>query len=238
MKQCFFGVRRDDDAFAQCAAPAGWTSSFQLGFWSKEYLHRSAADLKSGDQSPHSKMRPRTQAFTLIELLVVIAIIGILASLLMPALSRAKGKANDIKCINNLRQIGIAIAGYADDNGGKLPSAERIPTDPVVKTNVQPRIVDVLSRNVGGAVAVFKCPKDTGQYIYFEKEGSSYEWNYQVNGRQIENLGEISGVQRTAEKAQIMYDYNNFHPGFPNGTKNVLHGDGHVEAIKPKDIKP
>jgi len=87
----------------------------------------------------------------------------------------------------------------------------------------------VLSNHVGGAVAIFRCPKD--RFGFFEKEGSSYEWNYQVNGKPIVLPGEISGIPRTAEKASLMYDYENFHPGGTNGTKNVLHGDGHVAAI-------
>src|ERR1044071_4836862 len=107
---------------------------------------------------PETPQRFSRAAFTLIELLVVIAIIGILASLLMPAIARAKGKAYDTKCINNLRQLGIALTVYTDDHGGKLPFAERRPSDPVDPKNVQPRIVDVLSNNVGGALAVFMCP--------------------------------------------------------------------------------
>lgn len=171
-------------------------------------------------------------AFTLIELLVVIGIIGILASLLMPAFSRAKGKALDVKCISNLRQVGIALSIYADEFQGKLPYAEREPTMPVNPKHVLPRIVDVLSNYVGGAVAVFRCPRDRSSPSWYQKEGSSYEWNYQANGQPIVLPGIDSGIKMTAEKARLLYDYENFHPGSTNGTKNVLHGDGHVAPIR------
>jgi prepilin-type N-terminal cleavage/methylation domain-containing protein/prepilin-type processing-associated H-X9-DG protein len=98
------------------------------------------------------------RAFTLIELLVVIAIIAILAAMLLPALSKAKQRAWSTSCNSNLRQIGLGLGMFADDNDAQYPvsrvSIRWNPTDPDSPTNGW---MQQIFRYVGNT-NIYRCP--------------------------------------------------------------------------------
>jgi len=114
-------------------------------------------------------------AFTLIELLVVIAIIAILAALLLPALTAAKQKAQGIACVNNSKQLNLALRLYADNDNDWLPPNPDYATNQMwVKgemenandaTNLALLSQSLLTPYLGGVLSVFKCPGDSSDHV-------------------------------------------------------------------------
>jgi prepilin-type N-terminal cleavage/methylation domain-containing protein len=125
----------------------------------------------------------KRRGFTLIELLVVIAIIGILAALLLPALSRSKSKARGATCLNNGKQMMIAVTLFTDDNNDLYPpnpdDGNKVPghnwcggnagiggADEFNPDVLQDPNLSLLTDSLAGNVSVFRCPEDRRMGMY------------------------------------------------------------------------
>ena len=121
--------------------------------------------------------------FTIVELLVVIGIISVIAALLLPVLFTARTKSQQSVCISNLRQIGHAIALYAQDYDELLPYAPDEATQMIDPAARSLPTIKVVLRPYGATDQLFRCPSDhvrindLGQPTWFAWCGSSYKYN-------------------------------------------------------------
>lgn len=170
------------------------------------------------------RMNTKKQGFTLIELLVVIAIIATLVALASGGLSAAKRKARSTKCLSNLRQLGISVRMYADDNKERFPRIERESG----ATNLASisGLRKVLESYVGTKSEVFLCPEDEDD-ARLQRGESSYEWNSSLNGRLIDRKSYGTGHEANANSTVLLSDREPWH-----GFKNAVFSDGSANKIK------
>jgi prepilin-type N-terminal cleavage/methylation domain-containing protein/prepilin-type processing-associated H-X9-DG protein len=130
-------------------------------------------------QNQGKVVRTKKGGFTLIELLVVITIISILASMLLPVLGKAKEKGVTIYCVNNLRNIGLAMQMYGDDSNDRLPVSSAnimVPGGYFTNGGWMYALQDYIGKNTN----VYRCPalctqyKQSG-YSYFMGSAAFYE---------------------------------------------------------------
>ncbi len=207
----------------------------------------------------------RRGGFTLIELLVVIAIIAILAALLLPALVRAKERGKQAVCASNLRQIGIAIRMYADDDPrGYLPGTAHY--------SISNTWIYSLGPYIGNVDKIRICPSDKKGPDRLASRGTSYTLNEYTSLQALDDFGEpipgepsflkldtiphpsdtilafeISDQQGAGTGQDHTHSrgwtlgwpmvLNDIQPNRHGSTANYLFADGHVQALKDSMLK-
>lgn len=128
-------------------------------------------------------IRTNTSAFTLIELLVVTAILGALVALLFPAITSAMVSARRTQCLSNLRQIGVAIHGYAADHGGEFPRTRHV-------VDASESWIFTLAPYLGNIDTIRICPSDPKRKERLQRRSTSYVLNDRIVDPLVDPFGE------------------------------------------------
>ncbi len=174
--------------------------------------------------------------FTLIELLCVIAILAVLFSLLLPTVGKMTERANNVKCVSNLKQLAVAANAAASDHDNTYPPVEFDPENPAYTTEQAAQPLTTVFAAYGITSVNLQCPEDIKGPNHFAQLGSSYMWKPQSADETtaaIKVLRRRSEIVTAQARVQLCTDYEAVH--FPDevGARkrmNVVYADGHVVA--------